>query len=61
MPLSTVTNPVKAGARYLSGNDAAAEGAIAAGCRYYGGYPITPSSEIMEYMSRELVDRKSVV
>ena len=57
MPLSTVTNPVKAGARYLSGNDAAAEGAIAAGCRYYGGYPITPSSEIMEYMSRELVPR----
>ena len=57
MPLTTVTNPVKAGSRYLSGNDAAAEGAIAAGCRYYGGYPITPSSEIMEYMSRELVPR----
>lgn len=33
---------------YFSGADAAAEGAIAAGCRYYGGYPITPSSEIME-------------
>jgi 2-oxoglutarate ferredoxin oxidoreductase subunit alpha len=33
---------------YYSGNEAAAEGAIAAGCRYYGGYPITPSSEIME-------------
>lgn len=57
MPLTAVTNPVKAGSRYLSGNDAAAEGAIAAGCRFYGGYPITPSSEIMEYMSRELVPR----
>jgi 2-oxoglutarate ferredoxin oxidoreductase subunit alpha len=36
------------GTYYFSGSDAAAEGAIAAGCRYYGGYPITPSSEIME-------------
>lgn len=33
---------------YLSGNEAATEGAIAAGCRFYAGYPITPSSEIME-------------
>ncbi|MCF8032433.1 MAG: 2-oxoacid:acceptor oxidoreductase subunit alpha [Desulfarculaceae bacterium] len=57
MPLSKVSNPVQAGRRYLSGNDAAAEGAIAAGCRFYGGYPITPSSEIMEYMSRELEER----
>ena len=30
---------------------------MAAGCRFYGGYPITPSSEIMEYMSRELEER----
>ncbi len=29
-------------------------GAIEAGCRYYFGYPITPQSEIPEYMSREL-------
>jgi len=33
---------------YFSGNEAIAEGAIAAGCNYYGGYPITPSTEIME-------------
>lgn len=31
-------------------------GAIAAGCRYYFGYPITPQNEIPEYMSRELPD-----
>ncbi len=37
---------------YLSGNEAAAEGAIAAGCDYYAGYPITPSSEIMERIAR---------
>ncbi|MBN2124131.1 MAG: 2-oxoacid:acceptor oxidoreductase subunit alpha [Deltaproteobacteria bacterium] len=39
---------MKPGTYYFSGSDAVAEGAIAAGCRYYGGYPITPSSEIME-------------
>ena len=40
--------------RYVTGNDAAAEGAIAAGCRFYAGYPITPSSEIMERMAERL-------
>ena len=39
---------------FMSGNNACAEGAVAAGCRFYGGYPITPSSEIAEYMSRRL-------
>jgi 2-oxoglutarate ferredoxin oxidoreductase subunit alpha len=38
----------------MSGNHACVEGAIAAGCRFYGGYPITPSSEIAEHMSRRL-------
>ena len=36
---------------YLSGNEAIVEGAIRAGCRYYAGYPITPSTEIMERVS----------
>jgi 2-oxoglutarate ferredoxin oxidoreductase subunit alpha len=39
---------------FMSGNDGAAEGAIAAGCRFYAGYPITPSSELMERMSVRL-------
>lgn len=39
---------------YLSGNEASAEGAIAAGCRFYAGYPITPSSELMERMAVRL-------
>jgi 2-oxoglutarate ferredoxin oxidoreductase subunit alpha len=38
----------------LHGNRACAAGAIAAGCRFFAGYPITPSSEIAEQMSREL-------
>jgi 2-oxoglutarate ferredoxin oxidoreductase subunit alpha len=38
----------------MKGNEAFAEAAIASGCRYYFGYPITPQNEITEYMSREL-------
>ncbi len=38
----------------LEGNHACALGAVAAGCRFYAGYPITPSSEIAERMALEL-------
>lgn len=38
----------------VSGNNAVARGAIQAGCKYFFGYPITPQSEIPEYMSKEL-------
>jgi 2-oxoglutarate/2-oxoacid ferredoxin oxidoreductase subunit alpha len=40
--------------KLLSGNHACALGAIAAGCRFFAGYPITPSSEIAERLSRHL-------
>ena len=49
-----IKTPFPKGTHYLSGNEAAAEGAIAAGCRFYAGYPITPSSEIMEMMAVRL-------
>ena len=39
---------------FMLGNDACGAGAIAAGVRFFAGYPITPSSEIAEYMAREL-------
>lgn len=39
---------------FMHGNEAVAEGAIAAGCRFYAGYPITPSSEIAEILSGRL-------
>jgi len=39
---------------FWQGNTAVAMGAIAAGCRFFGGYPITPSSEIAEIMAAEL-------
>lgn len=41
---------------FMSGNDACVEGAIAAGCRFFAGYPITPASEIAERMSRRMLD-----
>ncbi|MCF8062069.1 MAG: 2-oxoacid:acceptor oxidoreductase subunit alpha [Deltaproteobacteria bacterium] len=51
MSITKVRSLLPAGTHYLSGNEAVAEGALAAGCRYYAGYPITPSSEIMERMA----------
>jgi len=41
-------------ARLMQGNEACAEGAIAAGIRFFAGYPITPSNEIANIMSRRL-------
>lgn len=38
----------------MTGNEAMAEGAIRAGCRFYYGYPITPQNEVPEYMSRRM-------
>ncbi|HHY46675.1 MAG TPA: 3-methyl-2-oxobutanoate dehydrogenase subunit VorB [Firmicutes bacterium] len=38
----------------MKGNEALAEAAIRAGCRYFFGYPITPQNEVPEYMSRRL-------
>jgi 2-oxoglutarate ferredoxin oxidoreductase subunit alpha len=38
----------------MSGNEASALGAIEAGCRFFAGYPITPSSEILHYLGEWL-------
>jgi 2-oxoglutarate ferredoxin oxidoreductase subunit alpha len=38
----------------MQGNEAVGWGALAAGCRFYAGYPITPSTEIAEMLAREL-------
>jgi 2-oxoglutarate ferredoxin oxidoreductase subunit alpha len=40
--------------RLMQGNEACALGALYAGCRFFGGYPITPSTEIAESMARLL-------
>jgi 2-oxoglutarate ferredoxin oxidoreductase subunit alpha len=40
--------------KVMLGNEACVEAALLAGCRFYGGYPITPATEILEIMSRRL-------
>jgi len=41
-------------ARLMQGDEACAEGALAAGCRFYAAYPITPATEIAEILARRL-------
>jgi 2-oxoglutarate/2-oxoacid ferredoxin oxidoreductase subunit alpha len=40
--------------KLIQGNEAVALGALAAGCKFYAGYPITPSTEVAEILAREL-------
>ncbi len=47
-------NAIMTGKYFLNGDEACAEGAIAAGCRFFAGYPITPQSEIAERMSQRM-------
>ena len=42
------------GKHFMNGDEACAEGALAAGCRFFAGYPITPQSEIAERMSKRM-------
>lgn len=44
----------------MKGNEAIAEAALRAGCRFYAGYPITPQSEILEYMADHMEERGGV-
>jgi len=45
---------------FMKGNEAIAESAIRAGCRFYAGYPITPQNEIPEYMALRLREEGGV-
>jgi 2-oxoglutarate ferredoxin oxidoreductase subunit alpha len=51
IPMTLSKPNLPPGEYYFSGNEAAVEAAIDAGCLFYAGYPITPSSDIMEGMS----------
>ena len=46
-----MSDAVKTGTHFMQGNMACAEGALAAGCRFFAGYPITPATEIAEHMA----------
>lgn len=47
--------------KLMKGNEALAEAAIRCGCDAYFGYPITPQSEVIEYLSREATNRTGMV
>lgn len=51
---------VLSGEHFMQGDHACAEGALAAGCRFFGGYPITPSTEIAERLARRLPELQGV-
>jgi len=44
----------------MTGNEAVAEGAIQAGCRFYAGYPITPQNELPAYMAKRMPEAGGV-
>ena len=44
----------------MTGNEAVAEGALQAGCRFYAGYPITPQNELIAYMAKHMPEAKGV-
>ena len=45
---------VMSGEHFMLGDHACAEGALAAGLEFFGGYPITPSTEVMERLAHRL-------
>ncbi len=53
--LAPAVRPAGATGKLLTdGNEMSAAAAIFAGCRFFGGYPITPSSEVMQFLTREI-------
>ncbi|ADU29050.1 2-oxoacid:acceptor oxidoreductase subunit alpha [Evansella cellulosilytica] len=52
--ISGLAAPVEGENLFISGNEATAFGSLMAGCRFLSAYPITPASEVMEWLSDEL-------
>lgn len=57
---SKTANRTNGDVRLLQGNEACVQGALLAGVTFFGGYPITPSTEIAELMAHELPLRNGV-
>lgn len=49
-----MVNHLTSGSHFMRGNEALAEAAIVAGCRFFAAYPITPASEISEHLAKRL-------
>jgi len=56
-----LTKKVLPATYFWQGNEACAEGAIMAGCRFFAGYPITPASEIAEHLALRLPQTGGIV
>lgn len=52
--MATQEKKVLTGTHFMLGNHAVVEGALAAGCDFFAGYPITPANEISQYMSQRM-------
>ena len=53
-PRETYLKKLEGKKRFLQGDEACSYGAIYGGCTFFGGYPITPASEIAEVLAREM-------
>ncbi len=60
MQLKKIKSTLPPGWYFMQGDEACAEGALAAGCRFFAGYPITPASEVMVRMVQRLPDVNGV-
>ncbi len=56
--MSSAKEAVLTGEHFMNGDVASAEGALAAGCTFFGGYPITPATEVAERMAERMPDVK---
>lgn len=56
MGLKRIKSTLPPGSYYFSGTEAITEGAIAAGCNFFGGYPITPATDIAEHFAGRAKD-----
>src|SRR3972149_4781272 len=54
MTLAERPPTVLTGSHFMNGDIACAEGALAGGCTFFAGYPITPSTEVAEHLARRL-------
>ena len=58
--MSNIRPAVRTGEHFFNGDVACAEGAIASGCRFFAGYPITPATEIAETMSSRMPEVQGI-
>jgi 2-oxoglutarate/2-oxoacid ferredoxin oxidoreductase subunit alpha len=56
----TATETARSNLKLMEGSEAMAEAAIAAGCRFFAGYPMTPFTELLEHFAKRLPEEGGV-